>query len=284
MGLADEAAALYAVPAQEFTARRAARAKELRGDDGELADAVARLPKPAVAAAALNRLAREHGDLIDALLDLASELRQAQAGCDGARLRALTADAHEAVRRALAAVEGLSDAQLGQAEQTLRAAMADEGAGAAVRAGLLVKPLSPAGFGTVDLTGAVAVVPEPRRARPLRAARQPGARRQDRAARKEQERDAARQRAEEALAALAEARAASEEASSELREAEDDHRTAEERQEELRAALTAAEHAVREAAEQARRARHAHEKAEQRADAAATRAARAKEELDRLEA
>ena len=50
---------LYGGPPDEFIARRDARAKELRkGGDRAAADAVKKLRKPSVSAAAVNRLAR----------------------------------------------------------------------------------------------------------------------------------------------------------------------------------------------------------------------------------
>ena len=54
--LVRETEKLYGLPPSEFTAARNARAKKLKQDDPELAAAVAALPKPSVAAAALNEL------------------------------------------------------------------------------------------------------------------------------------------------------------------------------------------------------------------------------------
>lgn len=63
----------------------------------------------------------------------------------------------------------LSDAAARDVERTLRAAMADEGAARAVRAGVLVRPLQAPGFAGLDLSVAVAVpVGEVRGPSPLR--------------------------------------------------------------------------------------------------------------------
>ena len=66
--LVRETQKLYGLPLSEFTAARNARAKELRKDDSELAAAVAVLPKPSVAAAALNELVREDPSEVRALV------------------------------------------------------------------------------------------------------------------------------------------------------------------------------------------------------------------------
>jgi len=290
VGLDDEAAGLYGVPLGDFTARRNARAKELKGEDRELADAVARLPKPAVAAAALNRLARERADLLDGLLDLAGELREAQSSGDGARLRELTGEAHTAVQGVLDAVEGLGDAQLGQVEQTLRAAMADDRAATAVRAGVLVKPLAPAGFGPVDLTGVVAVdlpgAPPARKGRHLSVVRPAGDRRRERAAAKEerQERQAneVRLAAERALDALEEARAELATAVEALQRAEHDREAAAARVDDLRSQLREAEEQASGADAAVRAAQRAQDRAQRYERAAMTAAEAARKDLESL--
>lgn len=293
MSLQEEAAALYAVPLEEFAALRAARAKELRADDRALAQAVARLPKPSVAAAALNRLARERADLLDGLLHLGGQLREAQQAGDGARLRALTADAHASVREVLAALEeryAVSGAQLGQVEQTLRAAMADEGAAAAVRAGVLAKPLAPAGFGPVDLSGAVAVDLEPPgnapRTRHLSVVRTAGERRKDAGAarreRQEQQDNAVRLAAEQALDALEQARAELATAAEELGHAEEARDAARDRVEELRASLREAEERASSGDAAVHAARRGLERAERNERAAMSAAEAARKDLEAL--
>lgn len=289
MRLEDEATALYGVPLEGFTARRNARAKELKGEDRELADAVARLPKPAVAAAAVNRLAREHADLVDDLLSLGDALRSAQSAGDGTRLRELTAEAHEAVRRVLDATEGLSDAQLGQVEQTLRAAMADPAAAAAVRAGVLVKPLAPAGFGAVDLAGAVAVAPpgaSPRKQRHLSVVRPAGDRRRERAAardeRQEKRANEVRLAAERALDALEAAREELTSTVEAVRRAEQEQEAALARVDDARSELHQAEQQAGAAEAALRAARRGQERAERNERAAMTAAEAARRELEAL--
>ena len=74
------------------TAARNERAKELKKDDPELAASVAGLPKPSVAAAALNELVREDPSEVRALIQSGKRLRQAQeaavSGKKGADLNA----------------------------------------------------------------------------------------------------------------------------------------------------------------------------------------------------
>jgi hypothetical protein len=198
----DEAAdRLYGLPLDEFTAERNAAAKELR-DQGlkREADQVKVLPKPSVAAWAVNQLTRRrHADL-DELLDAAEAARDVQLGGGG--------DARDAIARLRKALDALVEAatnELGgdaseavttRIRQTLEAAAVDDDAAQAVRRGRLAKELEPAGFGT--LAAHATGTPKKRRA--------PG----DSADRKRR---------------LAEARA-------KLREAEDEHRAAlaEERQ------------------------------------------------------
>lgn len=270
--LESVAAELYAAPLAEFTDRRTALARVLRADDRGLADAVGRLPKPAQSAWAVNRFARERPDDLDDLLDLGAQLREAQREVAADRVKALTANTQALVRRTLdgvaaVAADGgapLSAALLGQVEQTLRAAMADEDAAGAVRAGVLAKPLAPAGFGPVDLDGAVAVIPaaRPARERRLTVVRPAAKRDQDdrgAAAKREAEQAVARlERAEAELAGLEKARAA----------AEGDHEEAVRRRDDLRAEVLAAEHAEQAAAKRVRDARKEEERAARQAERA----------------
>lgn len=275
----DLAAELYRLPPGDFTASRNALAKELRAEDRELSARVAQLPKPALAAWALDVFAHEQDDELADLLDLAAELREAQQELSRERMQALTAQAHSLVdqvvkhvaRVADAAGNALSDAARAQVEQTLRAAMSDPDASDAVRAGLLVKPLEPGGFGSVDLTGAVAGAPK--RVPP----RKRGGRKEEPA----EERD---DKAERARAALAEAEAAQQEAASALAEADravatadDDHDEAELDVARLREELRAAEQRLVASAREVRSARHAQEKAAKQAEAASRRTEKARQ-------
>lgn len=278
--LEDVVEELYALPPADFTDRRTALAKELRAEDRELGAAVGKLPKPAVSAWALNRYARERGDDLDELLSLGGQLREAQSELAGDRLRSLMADAHALVQRTLDGVtavasEGgspLSSTLLGQVEQTLRAALADEDAAAAVRAGVLAKPLAPAGFGPVDLSGAVALTPTARGGKaptvPPTRAKRPAA--DDRL-------EAARQAAEGALAELERTEAQLEAREAELQRASEEHDTAVRRRDEVQAALDEARAALEEAEQQTRAAAGRLRDAEKERERAARATAKATE-------
>lgn len=165
--LAGVAADLYGVPPAEFTGARTAAVKAARSDgERDLARAVGALRKPSSAAAAVNLLVRERPDDLGALLDLGVRIREAQAALAGADLRALHAEQQRAVGAAAdAALEllggGAGGSVRGQVEATLRAAMGDPDAAAAVATGLLVRDLFSSGFEPVDVEGAVAVADAP---------------------------------------------------------------------------------------------------------------------------
>ena len=144
---------LYGLPLSEFTAARNARAKELKQDDPELAAAVAGLPKPSVAAAAVNELVREDPSEVRALVQSGKRLRQAQeaavAGKKGADLNAAVQEhraALDRVQRDLRRRE-LSGATLEKAIQTLRVTSVDPELLPLLERGLLHEDLSAAGFG-----------------------------------------------------------------------------------------------------------------------------------------
>lgn len=162
-GVAEE---LYGLPPGEFTARRNALAREATdAGDSHLAGSIKQLAKPTTAAWVVNLLVRHDPDQVQQILDLASALHGAQEARDGTQLRelgrrrrkltaALTRQA-----RSMAAEHGtkIGDAAATQVEQTLRAAMSDPGAAAAVRTGLLVRPLAVTGIEVGDVSGRVAV-------------------------------------------------------------------------------------------------------------------------------
>ncbi len=151
--LAKEAGKLYALPAGEFTAARNARAKGLRARDPELAAAVATLPKPTVAAAAVNRLARDQPSEVRELIQAGKRLRATQE-------RALAGkgepdDLQQAIGEHRAALERLqrearrlrlSDAVLERVVRTIRAASLDPDAQRLLERGLLAEELEAAGF------------------------------------------------------------------------------------------------------------------------------------------
>ena len=156
---ADE---LYRLPPEHFTAARDALAKQLKADgDREGAAAVTALRRPSVAAWLVNQLAERSPDLLTQLVDLGPELARAQTGSDAAALRALGAQRHalvEAVTGTAVETGGrpVTAAVRAEVHATLDAALADPASAAAVRSGRLVRALSYAGFGEVDLAGAVA--------------------------------------------------------------------------------------------------------------------------------
>ena len=129
--LVRETEKLYALPPSEFTAARNARAKALKQDDPELAAAVAALPKPSVAAAALNELLREDPSEMRALIQSGKRLRQAQeaavSGKKGADLNAAVQEHRGALDRVQRDLRRrtLSGPTLEKAMQTLRVTSVD---------------------------------------------------------------------------------------------------------------------------------------------------------------
>lgn len=196
--VADE---LYALPAAEFTAARNGRAKAAKAaGDAELAKRISALPRPSTAAWLVNQLVRADLPAVDALLELGQRMREAQAQLDAEQIRALTGERRRAVAELTRQIRALgeqreqavSTAVADEVESTFTAALADPAAGTAVRSGRLTKALAYAGFGEVELDGAVAV---PRRlalvpdARPgaeprAKAAKSPAARTTTKAATK----------------------------------------------------------------------------------------------------
>ena len=159
---ADE---LYGLAPDAFTAQRGELAKQARASGDKAAAAeIAKLRKPTVPAWLVNLLAREEsGELAD-LLALGEQLREAQAQLLGPRMKELSQQASVAVKGLSRRAAELADAA-GQAvtaavdrdvEQTLRAALADPQAEAAVSSGRLTRALAYAGFGEVDVTAATA--------------------------------------------------------------------------------------------------------------------------------
>jgi len=151
----DEAAErLYGLPLDEFTAARNAAAKELR-DRGLRAEAdeVKALPKPSVAAWAVNQLTRRrHADL-DEFLETAAAARDAQLG-GGSGAREAVKELRDALERLVhAASEELggeaSEAVVTRIRQSLEAAAVDDDAAREIKRGRLAKELEPAGFGTL---------------------------------------------------------------------------------------------------------------------------------------
>ena len=165
MDLATVADELYALTPEEFTATRNERAKEAKAQDKDLSNAIKALPKPSTAAWVVNMLARNQAELLGQVLVLGEALRQAQENLEGDELRELgkrrrqLTAAVTSQARAMASDLGVrvSSAVADQVEETLRAAMADEGAAKAVKTGQLLEALSATGVGVLDVSTAVAV-------------------------------------------------------------------------------------------------------------------------------
>jgi hypothetical protein len=230
--LVRESQQLYALPLSEFTAARNARAKALKPKDPELAAAVAALPKPSVAAGALNELVHEDPSEIRALVQSGKRLRQAQeaavAGKKGADLNDAIAEHRGALDRLQRDLRRrkLSGPTLEKATQTLRVASLDPDLWPLLERGLLHEDLTASGFGLDP-----ALVPARATPSPKRPAKKPAPPKPDKAT--EKRRREARERLRDAKAALAEAEKRARVAARELERARADVERARERAEEL---------------------------------------------------
>lgn len=166
MDLGEIAQDLYAVSPNEFIAARqeSVAAARAAGED-ELARTIGALRKPNAAAAAVNLLARHREDLLDEVVELGEELREAQDQGNGALLRELNERRKGLLKRIAAETIELTEeydlshsaAIINDVDGTIKAALANPDAARVVRAGLLVAPLSGAGLGFVDLADSVAL-------------------------------------------------------------------------------------------------------------------------------
>jgi hypothetical protein len=151
--LVRETQKLYGLPLSKFTAVRNARAKELKQDDPELATAVSALPKPSVAAAALNELVREDPSEVRALIQSGKRLRQAQeaavVGKKGADLNAAIQEHRGALDRVQRDLRRrkLSGPTVEKALQTLRVTSVDPELQPLLERGILHEDLAASGFG-----------------------------------------------------------------------------------------------------------------------------------------
>jgi hypothetical protein len=164
--LADIAATLYALSLEEFVGARTAAAKMAAVEAGpSLAAEVRGLPKPSVAAWAVNMLALHRPDAVSQLTELGQSMRTAQADLDASALRGLAQERRRLLASVMETVRTVAEQQgrkisagiATEVEQTLRAATVDEGAAAAVRTGQLIRGLSADGVDLVDLNDALAV-------------------------------------------------------------------------------------------------------------------------------
>lgn len=166
MLLDDIADELYGLPPEAFTAARNTHAKAAKdAGDRHLADAVKALRKPTAGAWAVNQLVRHQPGEVDSLLDLGIRLRAAQGTVGAADLRALDeqrrqltrAVAAQAVSIATGGGRTVSGQVAAAVEETLRSAMVDPDAGAALATGRLIDTFSSNGLEPVDLSHVVAL-------------------------------------------------------------------------------------------------------------------------------
>lgn len=153
---------LYALPPEDFTAARTAAVKAAKAaGDAAGSKLVAAQRRPSTSAWVVNRFTRRSPDLLAQLLTLGRALAAAQAAGQADELRELGLQR----RKLVAAVTDAAVAHAGrpvtaavqtEVAQTLEAALTDPASADAVRSGRLVRALSFAGFGGVELTGAVA--------------------------------------------------------------------------------------------------------------------------------
>lgn len=161
--LLEVADGLYAQAPGEFTAARDVWVREHRSAK-TFAARVKALRKPSVGAWVINLLVRNESEQVTQLLAVGEALRKAQVGLDATQMRELTKQRRAVTSavtgraRGLAAEAGqrLTPAVLAQVEDTLTAAMLDEGAAKAVRSGLLIGTLRATGVDPVDVTSALA--------------------------------------------------------------------------------------------------------------------------------
>ena len=225
------------MPLSQFTAARNARAKALKKDDPELAAAVAALPKPSVAAGALNELVHEDPSEVRALVQSGKRLREAQeAAVSGKK----GADLNEAIKEHRGALDRvqrdlrrrkLSGPTVDKATQTLRVASLDPELWPLLERGLLYEDLASSGFGLDP--GIVPARPKGKAA-PKTSAQpkaKPAPKPDNKAA--ETRRREARERLREAKAALAEAEKQARAAARELERARADVERAQQRLDEV---------------------------------------------------
>jgi hypothetical protein len=165
MDLRDAAQELYAAVPRDFTTARTALVRQAKDHgDKDLAKEISGLSKPSAGAWAINMLAVHKPEVIDGVVRFGVSLRTAQENSDAQAFRELGQQRQGQLATAVHAAKDLagelgvplSAAAAADVEQTLRAAMADAGAAAAVATGRLVRGLSGSGFESVDLTDAVA--------------------------------------------------------------------------------------------------------------------------------
>jgi hypothetical protein len=290
VSIEDVAAGLYGLAPEEFTAARNARAKGAKaGGDAELAAQVQSLRKPTAGAWLLNQLVRQHADLVQQVLDLGGQLRAAQGTLGADELRALDRQRRQLTRAVAEQAAGLgraagrrvTAATTAEVEETLRSAMVDAVAGAALATGLLTDTFSSTGLDPVDLSRVVALPPVggTASAPPATAASQAA----DHADAARQRRVADAERAvAEAESALRRARTVLEQATRDAVEAQQRRGRLESEREEARRRLEELDGQVATATEAAESAARAQDAAQREEGSAAEAAARCRERLEEL--
>jgi hypothetical protein len=160
---------LYSLRPEEFTAARNAREREAKASgDQQLAGAIHHLGKPSTAAWLANQLVREHSDVVKPFLDLGAALREATAMLNGDQLRELGKRQHQLVYALIVQAKALANAaghKVSQdtargLEDTLHAALADEGAAEQLSAGRLTDTLRRTGFPPTETTKSATLSPD----------------------------------------------------------------------------------------------------------------------------
>ncbi|HKH87758.1 MAG TPA: hypothetical protein VKA05_03005 [Acidimicrobiales bacterium] len=288
----DVAGELYGLVPPEFTSTRDTRARQARqAGDPELAAAIKRLKRPTTSAWLVNLLARRRPELVDELLDLGSAMRQAHEQLAGDRLRqlsqqrrqlisALSQAARELAGEVQQSVSEEADREL---EVTLDAALADAGAGDAVRSGRLTNGLKPSGLGSSDLAAAAASsAPDTSSSvRTSTTKRVPSSKRSGREP-SGLRREAARQALAESETAVTAVRAQIAELADRVNAAQEERRRRRAAVRDLEAQLESVRAEETAVAGQLREAERAHEAAALSAKAAERRADQARQTLSRL--
>ena len=269
----DPVAELYRVDPDDFVAARNRTAKELKAEGRkDEAAVVAKLRRPPPSAWALNQVARDRPELVDALLDAGAGLRGAIEDAmrgDASRVREAQAAERRAVDAAVtaagkvltAAGKAVTEALRLRMAASLRAAVVDGEVADLVRRGVLDADRDAPGFGLDGFSVAAAPAaarratrPTPKRP-PAAAGEQAERRRiaaeadeaEDRARRLEREAAEAERRAAQLAEASEAAAAEAEKAARRAARLESDAAEAARRASDARAAADAAETAARDA-------------------------------------
>jgi hypothetical protein len=156
--LEDEIAELYSLPLEEFTERRDALAKRLRGDgDREAAERVRKLKKPPRSVWLVNQAARSDSAAAERLLESARRLERAQSAALGGKgsddLKEAMAAQQEAIEAMMETIqegaggEPPSPAIADRARETLRAVAGDDELQAELAAARVTREREAVGFG-----------------------------------------------------------------------------------------------------------------------------------------